>query len=155
VNKEESLTMDRLQPFLGYVIGASPELAVGLEAWVTQLKTRRTWFLKRPPSFVNEVSDPGDPARGDAPIMTLGFAMDVLSPDRKTADGELERRTYEDVKFLVEEAVLFSRRAACTFEFELDGVYVGAIVNGEPNRSLAEGLLGEWARNLPVTKPPS
>ena len=38
--------------------------------------------------------------------------------------------------------------AGLEIEFELDGVFVGAISNGEMDSCLSIGLLGEWRRHL-------
>jgi hypothetical protein len=45
----------------------------------------------------------------------------------------------------------FSREQSLAFELELGDTFVGAVTDGEMDRSLAEGLLGEWRRQLGVS----
>jgi len=136
------------QQLLAYVVDPNADAGALVSDWVRGIISRKSWLTGRGPVFVNEVSDPGDSDRGDLPIVTVGFLMEILPPQAGLSARELEQRTYNDVAFMVQEAAAFSARTSLAFEFELDGTYVGGIDNGVLNRSLREGLLGEWARHL-------
>jgi hypothetical protein len=43
-----------------------------------------------------------------------------------------------------------SREHNLAFDLELDDKFVGSIVAGDMDRTLSEGLLGEWRRGLGV-----
>ena len=61
---------------------------------------------------------------------------------------EIDLQHLDEVTALVNAVRDFSREQGLAFEFELDGEFVGAITDGEMDRSLGEGLLGEWRRQL-------
>jgi hypothetical protein len=82
-------------------------------------------------------------------IETVGGFVEIYSAlPPWTLPREIDRLHFEEVSTLVNALRDFSRQNGLSFEFELDGNYVGAIDNGEMDASLGEGLLGEWRRNL-------
>jgi len=65
---------------------------------------------------------------------------------------EVDRQHLEEVCHLIEAVRAFSKAQALPFEFELDGTFVGSIEAGTLDRSLREGLLGEWKKHLGVVE---
>ena len=118
--------------------------------FVLRLASLRRW-LNGPPRFVNSREEPADTSRGDMPVETVGGYLEIYStlpPWR--LPRELDLQHFDEVTVLVNAARDFSRDHRLSIEFELDGELIGAITDGEVDRALAEGLLGEWKRHLGV-----
>jgi hypothetical protein len=116
--------------------------------FVLQLASLRGWF-NGPPRFVNIQDEPEDTSQGDIPVETLGGYIEIYSalpPWRLPREIELQH--LDEVATLVAALRDFSHEHALVFELELDGTFVGSITNGEMDHLLAEGLLGEWKRQL-------
>jgi hypothetical protein len=105
-----------------------------------------------PPYFVDIIEDLADFSRGDVPLETVGGCLEVYSalPPWKVP-RRTDQRQLEEVSALVGAVRDFSRDHNLSFEFELDGTFVGAIDDGDMDESLEEGLLGEWRRSLGVS----
>ena len=142
--------MSGCQRLLGYVLEPADDTVWKVEPWVAELGAKRQWLTGGVPVFVNEISDPGDPGTGDEPIATLGFLLELSPPDQDPATRTSELRACQDVAFLIHQVASFSAHSGISFEFELDGVYVGKVVNGVLNKTLQEGLLDEWARRVGI-----
>jgi hypothetical protein len=114
--------------------------------FVSELASQRHW-LNGPPRFVNTREAPEDTSGEDLPIETVGGYIDLYSnmPPR-TLPREIDAQQLGEVTSLVSALCAFSRQHCLEFELEMDGTYVGAITEGVVNRSLSEGLLGEWWR---------
>ena len=116
--------------------------------FVLRLAGIRQW-LNGPPRFINSREESADMSRGDMAVETVGGYLEIYSA---LPPWELPRET--DIQHLAEVTELvsalsdFSREHCLAIEFELDGIFVGAIDDGKMDRSLAEGLLGEWRRKL-------
>jgi hypothetical protein len=121
-----------------------------VEEFVSNLATLRVW-INGPPQLVSTVEEPEDASRGDLPIETLGGILELYSalPPLKLP-RDLDLQHLAEVSRLVSELREFSREHGLAFELELDGVHVGSIVDGRPDRLVEEGLLGEWRRQLEV-----
>lgn len=116
--------------------------------FVLGLASLRHW-LNGPPRFVNSRDEPADTSHGDMPAETIGGYLEIYSAQPPwTLPREIELQHLDEVTALVGALRDFSREHDLAFEFELDGTFVGAITDGEMDRSLAEGLLGEWKRQL-------
>jgi hypothetical protein len=61
---------------------------------------------------------------------------------------EIDLQHFNEVNDFITAIQEFSREHQLTFEFELDATFVGSITNGKMDRSLAQGLLGEWKQQL-------
>jgi hypothetical protein len=83
------------------------------------------------------------------PVETFGGCLEIYSARPPwSLPREIDRQHLDEVTALVTAVGGFSRQHKLAFEFELDGTFVGAISDGELDRSLSEGLLGEWKRQL-------
>jgi hypothetical protein len=116
--------------------------------FVNQLALRRDW-LNGAPRFVNSRQEPEDASGEDMPVETVGGYIDIYSAlPPWTLPREVDIQHLDEVTDLVNALCDFSRQHRLVFELELDGTFVGAITDGEVDRSLAQGLLGEWRRQL-------
>jgi hypothetical protein len=108
---------------------------------IREMAADREWTLAAP-ELVDQVDDGS---------RTLGGVLSLWAPVSPAAEQlpvEIDRRLLADVYFLVERVAVLARQLKVDVGFELDQDPVGWIVNGQPNSSLTEGLLGEWARAL-------
>jgi hypothetical protein len=118
--------------------------------FVIRLASIRRW-LNGPPRFVNSKEETADMSPGDVPVETVGAYLEIYSAlPPLVLPREIDLQHLDEVTALVNAIREFSREHDVAFEFELDGEFVGAITEGEMDRSLAEGLLGEWRRHLGV-----
>ena len=116
--------------------------------FVLKLASLRQWLIESP-RFVDVRDEPADTSRGDMPVETLGGCLEIYSARPPwTLPREIDRQHLDEVTALVTALREFSRQNNWTFEFELDGTFVGSIADGELDRALSEGLLGEWKRQL-------
>lgn len=120
--------------------------------FVVRLATVRHWLIG-PPHFVDIREEPKDTSFGDLPVETLGGLVEIYSAVPPwNLSREIDLQHLAEVKHLVNEVGDFSRQHSVAFEFELDGTFVGAIEDGEADRSLREGFIGEWERQLAITR---
>lgn len=118
--------------------------------FVERLAASREWVV-RPPKIVDALDNSENSDIG-GPVETIGGFLEIyfaLPPARLSHD--IDRQHLEEVTALVEALGDFSREESLAFEFELDGKFVGALEDGEADRTLSEGLLGEWKRHLGIT----
>lgn len=116
--------------------------------FVLQLNGKRSWLLGSP-RFVNSRQEPDDTSKGDRAIETLGGYLELYSalpPLQLPRDVDLQH--FNEATDLIHAIQEFSNREKLAFEFELDGTFVGSVTDGKMDRSLAQGLLGEWKRQL-------
>jgi hypothetical protein len=119
-----------------------------LRTFVGRLAGLRRW-LNGAPRFVDSRDEPTDASRGDVAVETLGGCLEIYSAmPPLTLPREIDLQHLEEVNALVKALRDFSREHGLAIDLELDGTFVGAITDGEMDRSLAEGLLGEWRRKL-------
>jgi hypothetical protein len=118
--------------------------------FVLRLASLRRW-LNGPPRFVNSRDEPADTSRGDMPVETVGGYLEIYSAlPPLTLPRETDLQHLDEVTALVNALRDFSREQSLAFELALGDTFVGAVTDGEMDRSLAEGLLGEWRRQLGV-----
>jgi hypothetical protein len=136
------------QQLLFYVVSDVGEAARdGVRRAVEALATTRSWVLA-PPRFVDSC-DPAPEGSGDADIETVGGRLEIYSAQPAASlPKEVDLAHLEEVEAVVEALRLLSKQQGLSFEFELDGTYVGGIENGELNKVLREGLLSEWRKHL-------
>jgi hypothetical protein len=116
--------------------------------FVLRLASLRRW-VNGPPRFVSSREEPRDTSLGDMPVETVGAYLEIYSAlPPLTLPREIDLRHLDEVTTLVDAVRDFSREHSLAFEFELEGTLVGSIKDGQIDRLLAEGLLGEWRRQL-------
>jgi hypothetical protein len=94
------------------------------------------------PEFIDEF---------DEDDRTIGVAIELLPPlDRDGAPmpRALDGQLLEDVETLVQAAAEFTRDKDMELAFELDGLVVGWVEAGVPDRQLTEGLLRPWRERV-------
>jgi hypothetical protein len=69
-------------------------------------------------------------------------------PWRDKLPRDIDETNYQESSVLVDSAIAFSRTNGCDLDFFMDGVFVGQILHGTPDKLLAHGLLGEWRTHL-------
>lgn len=110
-----------------------------IERFMQTLSASRDWTVAAP-VFVNESAEG---------IRTLGGYLSIFSalpPNQLPA--EIDRHNLEEVKDLVSGLQALSLEQELAFELELDGVPVGGLEDGRPDRNLRIGLVEEWERVL-------
>ncbi len=123
---------------------ASREQARLLMLLISKLNATRAWAVQ-PIQPVDETDDASVSAPDDVPIRTLGGFL-PLQQGKVARDLDLAQLA--DVEFLVGELAAFSASTSTELELELDGTYVGDIVDGKVSRLISEGLIGEWRKSL-------
>lgn len=97
-------------------------------------------YLLGPIQFVDAVDEEDDSIR------TIGGVLELY--DSRNLDLETDWRQLRDVEAAVEIAKEESLLHSVEIEFELDGIFVGEIIDGTADECLEIGLLGEWKRVL-------
>ncbi|OYY93467.1 MAG: hypothetical protein B7Y41_11975 [Hydrogenophilales bacterium 28-61-23] len=123
-------------------------IRANIRNFVLKLASFRPW-LNGPPRFVNSRDEPENTSSGDMPVETLGGYLEIYSTlPPWTLPREIDLHQLDEVTVLVNALRDFSQEHNLSIELELDGEFIGAIDEGEIDRSLEEGLLGEWRQHL-------
>jgi hypothetical protein len=119
-----------------------------MKTLVGSLAASRDWVIG-PPLFVDTREEPQDTSGDDVAIETVGGYLEIHTawPPWKLP-REIDLQHLDEVEQLVGALGDLSRLRKLEIEFELAGTFVGAIEEGEMDRSLSVGLLGEWRRHL-------
>lgn len=120
--------------------GLVPEIA----RVVREIARGRDWLIG-PPVFMDELQA----SSLGTPVRTVGGVLEIFSahpPWKLPVD--VDRQHFEEVTWLVEALGQFSGKRSLAIEFELEGTFVGSIEDGQTDRALTEGLLGEWRHRL-------
>jgi hypothetical protein len=116
--------------------------------FVLHLASLRRW-LNGPPRFVSSRDEPANTSHGDMAVETVGGYLEIYSVlPPCMLPREIDFQQLDEVRALLNSVRDFSREHRLSIEFELDGELIGAIDEGQMDRSLAEGLLEEWQRRL-------
>ena len=122
------------------------DLKEDVRQFVDELRALRDWVI-RPPLFVDECSE----SELGTPIRTLGGALMIYSAlPPNELPKEIDVRHLEEVEAIVGKISDFSREHELAIEFNLDGKFVGAVEDGNADRTLVQGLVGEWKRHLGI-----
>ena len=124
------------------------DIREAVRQFVLGLASLRQW-LTRPPCFVDSQAEPVDSFCGSMTTDTVGGYLEIYSAQLPLKlPVEVDRQHLAEVTTLVSALCDFSREKDLEFELELDNTFVGVVSGGEMDRSLAQGLLGEWRRQL-------
>jgi len=131
---------------------ANSDVVNELRELIDRLANSRQWLIG-PPVFMHGEESLLKAESASDVIETIGGSLEIYSalPPLKLP-LEIDRQQFDEVTTLINELCFFSRARNLIFEFELDEVYVGAIERGSMDRSLEQGLLGEWQRQLDLGK---
>ncbi|CAH2801889.1 MAG: hypothetical protein CPDRYMAC_5323 [uncultured Paraburkholderia sp.] len=124
------------------------EIVGAVKQMIRELSAEKNWVLA-PPAFIDHVDDTRTD-ESDVSDRTVGGTLDMLGTNGNTLPRDLDAATFADVDRVVQAVQALSAKWSLEVEFELNGAYVGAIDEGTLDRSLAEGLLGEWRRHLDI-----
>lgn len=104
----------------------------------------RDWLIEAP-QFIDEIHA----SNFGTPVRTVGGVLMVYSAlPTWQLPVEADKQHLDEVTWLVEALRQFSAEHSLAIEFELDGTFVGSVEDGRIDRTLAEGLLGEWRKEL-------
>jgi hypothetical protein len=135
-----------MQRLLFYVVGDVDEVArEGVRRLIQHFGNARPWVVG-PPRFVDHC-DPAPAGSGDSDIQTVGGELEIYSA-RPDLSKEVDLAHFQEVESIVEGVRLLSQQQGLSFDFELDGTYVGSIERGDMNETLRVGLLGEWRKRF-------
>ncbi len=116
--------------------------------FVAQLARKSDWQLG-PPIFVYSRQAPKPSSQGDMEVVTIGGCLELYSAlPPWNLPRETDAKHLEEVSILMDELCRFSRQHGVGWEIELDRDLIGSISDGKMDRSLAEGFIGEWRRQL-------
>ncbi len=115
--------------------GMEPSTPDQVRLFVDGLFAAQNWVIA-PPEFSDYPNEPGGVLLIYSALPPVELPLDV------------DRAHLLEVRALVEAVREFSREHSLGIEFELDGELIGTVKNGQGDKSLMEGLLGEWERNL-------
>lgn len=108
------------------------------------------WSIN-PPIFIDTV-DNSTTREGDSPDEIVGGFLEIYSAIDGALPRDVDATNLSEVERLVEAVRKLSSAECLDVEFELDGVFVGAIDCGRLDKSLAQGLLEEWRHHLESQK---
>lgn len=122
------------------------DLTEDVRQFLDELGSLRDWVIS-PPHFIDECSE----SELGTSIRTLGGALMIYSalpPNELSRD--IDVRQLEEVEAIISKICDFSRKHELAIEFNLDGKFVGAVEDGNADRTLEQGLVGEWKRHLGI-----
>jgi len=119
-----------------------------LREFVLELRGLTEWVIG-PPQFVDMQEEVADSSPGDFPVETLGAYLELYTAVKPwTLPRDIDVQHLEEVRQVVSAVCRFSEQCGVVFEFELDGTFVGVVENGAPDKTLKQGLLEAWERQL-------
>lgn len=121
-----------------------------MRSLIENLSRQRPWVIAAP-EFIYSAEVTASASPVDQPIKTLGGELRIYSalpPWDAKLPREIDRQHYLEVEKVVEDLSRFSLDSGLSIGFELDGVSVGWVKNGQPDAMLAKGLLEEWKKGV-------
>ena len=114
-----------------------------------ELVGMRKWTLDPPRPFDVSGQDSALADQGFVPPEAVGLSMEVYSAlPPVTLPKEIDQQHLDEVRTVIAKLCEFSQANRVNFEVGLDERFVGSITRGNMDRTLSEGLLGEWERHL-------
>lgn len=141
-----------MQDLLFFALGELDDRVRSIcEDIVDRLAEKQDWVIG-PPEFVDAQEDANELSAGDNPIVTVGGMLKLYTAHPPwSLPLAVDRRHFHEVSALLEELRVVSSQEGIAFELELNGEFIGLIQDGVFDKSLNEGLLGEWKRHLENT----
>jgi hypothetical protein len=112
-----------------------------LQAIVGEAATKHRWTLG-PPRYVDSTADG---------IRIVGCEVEIHAApteDGEAFSPELDRRSLDDTKALIDLLLPVSGRHHVDIGLELGGESVGWLMSGEPDRLVRDGLIGPWEAHI-------
>jgi len=136
MNQKNTLPIQKLVFFVAQDFNDDTRRVV-LEC-IRNMANQRDWVIAAP-----------EPIDEDNKTPLLGGLLRIFSAiPRGSLPLDVDRKHLEEVKLIVELLKRLSFEHLLAIEFELDGEFVGSIEDGNLDKSLREGLLGEWERSI-------
>jgi hypothetical protein len=141
-----------IQELLFFALGdVDDHVRAACEDLVERLAEKMDWVIG-PPEFVDAQEDASELSAGDQPVVTVGGVLKLYTAHPPwSLPLPVDRRHFNEVSTLIEELRVVSTQEGIAFELELSGELVGLIQDGEFDKALKEGFLGEWKRHLENT----
>jgi hypothetical protein len=147
-NSDEIAQDHPIQTLLFFASEDIPESTKGkIETMLNDLAVSREWVIG-PPWFVHSVEEPERPGP-DLSVETVGGALELYSAHSPwKLPHEIDRLHLSEAESLIGAVQKFSLEHGVSFDFELDGDFVGEIRNGVQDDHLREVFIGPWREGL-------
>jgi hypothetical protein len=117
----------------------SDEVLSLMQSALVAVSNSRTWVIG-PPELADE---------NDGEVRMIGGSLDLytaIPPFGSQLPKEVDRSHLEEVSAIVAALASFSKETGLELSLALDQTYVGRIKNGEADKLIQVGLLGEWRK---------
>jgi hypothetical protein len=115
------------------------------ESWLSRASSERSWVIQ-PPELI-DYTDENDSSGGSSHMFGCALRMySALPPWGEKLPKEVDRMHLEETEFLLNELSNLSRQLGCNFRLQLDRTPVGVVSDGELDKGIRVGLVGEWRK---------